>query len=321
MQTPTVGELDRRIIGCLQVDGRASWRRIAAALGEPERTVARHGTRLLADRTVVVTGLSIHGEASLLRAACMQAATRVAAASLARRDGVTFTYMLTGSADCVAEIMCPAGRLGELLLDEIPGIPGLTQFTSLPILRYFRTVHEWQPGLVTPAEAEAVRGYPAITPVPSDQRIASLSREERQILRALATDGRRTHDEIARLVGLSEPTVRRRVDYLRREGHVHFRAVVDPAALGLPVEAILWIKAAPTRVPQLGDALLLSPNVRYAAAVMGEHQVVADVTVADRAALYAFVTEAPWVRHAENVETSLVVRALKRSGILDHRAD
>lgn len=298
------------------MDGRASWRRIAAALGEPERTVARHGTRMLEERTVVVTGAVAHGSAALIRARCVQAATRVAAGALAHRRDTTFTYVLTGTADCLAEVLSPDDRLASIALDELPGTPGLVQCTTLPVLRYFRTVHEWQPGLLTAAEVEAVREYPSMTPSSTDHRASELGREEKEILRALAEDGRLSHDAIARLVGVSEPTARRRVDWLRRNGVVHIRAVVAPEVLGLPVEAILWIRVPPVRVDEVGEALLGSPWVRYAAAVMGEHQIVADVTVPDRFALYEFVTRAPWVAHVESVETSLVIHSLKRSGVL-----
>ncbi|MCF2527934.1 Lrp/AsnC family transcriptional regulator [Yinghuangia soli] len=319
-QHQTVDALDRRIIGALQVDGRASWRRIAAALDEPERTVARHGARLLEQRVVVVTGLGVRGGAVLVRGQCLQAAARVAAGALARHPDTTFAYMLTGAADCLAEVMCPAGRLATLTLDELPGIPGLVQSTTLPVLRYFRTVHDWQPGILTAAEADAVREYPPLTPLPTDDRVAGLGREERTMLRALALDGRRTHEEIARIAGVSEPTARRRVDWMRRTGALHIRAVVDPAVIGLPVQAILWVKATPAKVEAVGEALLVSPLVRYVAAVMGEHQIVVDVTVPDRTALYEFVTRAPWVRHTEAIETSLVIRTLKRSGVLSDAA-
>lgn len=53
--------LDRRIAAALQIDGRASWRRIASALGEPERKVARRGLRLLESGRVSVTGLVVRG--------------------------------------------------------------------------------------------------------------------------------------------------------------------------------------------------------------------------------------------------------------------
>ncbi|WP_436774848.1 Lrp/AsnC family transcriptional regulator [Yinghuangia sp. YIM S09857] len=311
-----IDALDRRIIGALQIDGRASWRRIAAALGEPERTVARHGARLLEQRVVVVTGLGVRGGAVLVRGQCLRAAAREAVGALARHPDTTFAYMLTGTADCLAEVMCPTGRLATLTLDELPGIPGLVQNTTLPVLRYFRTVHDWQPGILTDTEAEAVREYPTPPPLPTDDRIAELAREERTILRALASDGRRTHEEIARIAGVSEPTARRRVDWMRRTGALHIRAVVDPGVLGLPVQAFLWIKTTPAQVEAAGEALLASPLVRYAAAVMGEHQLVADVSLPDRTALYEFVTSAPWVRHTEAIETSMVIHTLKRSGVL-----
>lgn len=55
--SPTLDPLQRRIIGALQVDPRAPWRKIARALGEAERTVARHGTELLAINRVTVAGI------------------------------------------------------------------------------------------------------------------------------------------------------------------------------------------------------------------------------------------------------------------------
>jgi hypothetical protein len=94
------------------------------------------------------------------------------------------------------------------------------------------------------------------------------------------------------------------------------RAVVEPALLGLPVEAILWIKTAPRHVDLVGQQLLKSPQVRYAAAIMGEHQILADVTVPDKLALHHFVTAADWLRQVDSVETSLVLDSLKRSGVL-----
>jgi DNA-binding Lrp family transcriptional regulator len=50
---PLLDELDRRIVGALQIDGRASWRRIAEVLGEPERTIARRGSALASGFRVV----------------------------------------------------------------------------------------------------------------------------------------------------------------------------------------------------------------------------------------------------------------------------
>ncbi|MPY81231.1 MAG: AsnC family transcriptional regulator, partial [Actinophytocola sp.] len=101
-----IDELDRRIVAALQVDGRAPWRKIAAVLDEPERTVARRGSRLLDERVVMVTGIAIgdriaYSEPAVVSMQCSPGTVRVAAASLARREESTFTYVMTGPADCV----------------------------------------------------------------------------------------------------------------------------------------------------------------------------------------------------------------------------
>ena len=44
----------------LQVNGRASWRKLATALDVSESTVTRRGQQLLADRRVAVTGVLDH---------------------------------------------------------------------------------------------------------------------------------------------------------------------------------------------------------------------------------------------------------------------
>ncbi|MCX5531548.1 Lrp/AsnC family transcriptional regulator [Streptomyces sp. NBC_00006] len=306
--------LDRRIVAALQIDGRASWRRIADVLGEPERKVARRGHRLVESGDVAVRGLVVRGETVILRMNCRPGSVREAALATARRPDVVFSYVLAGVADCVAELQCPPGQLGRLMLDEVPALPGLVQQQVSPVLRYFRTVHEWSPGILDDAEVEALGG--AERP---DDRVGlddvELAPDEEAILRALAADGRCTNDELAAVAGVSVATARRRVEALSRAGTVSIRAVVEPALLGLPVQALLWIRTRPGEVEEVGRLLVESPLVRYAAVVMGEHQLLVDVTQPSKEALHAFLTEAPWVRRAESVQSHLVVEAWKRSGV------
>ncbi|MER7396089.1 Lrp/AsnC family transcriptional regulator [Streptomyces sp. NPDC000151] len=304
--------LDRRIIAALQIDGRASWRRIAAALGEPERTVARRGLHLLGSGQVTVTGLVARGETAIVRLGCPPGTARDAALAMADRAGTVFSYVLSGPPDCVAEVQCPPGRLATLMLDEAPAVPGLTAQHVSPVLRYLRTVHDWRPGILDEAEAAALSRFPA-RPEQASAPAEELGPEERRIVEALAEDGRRTHEELAALAGVSEATARRRVEALTRSGAVSIRAAVEPALLGLPVEALLWIRTRPDAVEAVGRLLTESPLVRYAAVVMGEHQLLVDVTQPSMTALHAFLTEGPWVRHVEAVSSHLVVAALKRS--------
>jgi DNA-binding Lrp family transcriptional regulator len=90
--------------------------------------------------------------------------------------------------------------------------------------------------------------------------------------------------------------------------------VVEPAALGLAVEALLWIRAAPHQVEQLGKSLAGLPTVRYAAALAGGYQIVADVTVPDLSSLYRLITASDWAAQAAGVDVSVLLDARKRGG-------
>ncbi|GHA05632.1 hypothetical protein GCM10010329_30130 [Streptomyces spiroverticillatus] len=310
----SLDDLDRRIVAALQVDGRASWRRIAQALDEPERTVARRGTQLLGSGQVTVAGLVPRGETVIVRLSCRPESVREAAVAVARREDTVFGYALAGPVDCVAEVQCPPEQLSRFMLEEVPGVPGLVSSQVSPVLRYFRTVHDWRPGILGADETAALDRFPSAAEgvgVPD----VEIGPEERAILRALAVDGRRTHEELAAVAGVSEATARRRVEALSRSGMVNIRASVEPALLGLPVEAMLWIRTRPDEVEAVGRLLAKSPLVRYAAVVMGEHQLLVDVTHPSREALYEYLTTAPWVSRVEAVQSHLVVEAFKRSAM------
>lgn len=308
-------DLDSRIVGALQVEGRASWRRIAEVLGEPERTVSRRGTLLLESGVVVVAGWHTPGAASIISVRSTPQTLKIAVSALARRPDTTFAYALTGSVDCVTEIRTAPGALPALLYDDLPGTPGLVAMSTLPVMKYFRTGFQWQPGLISAEQVAALREFQP-PPQSPDDPVASLRSDDRAIVRALATDGRMSYDRLGRTVGVSEGTARRRVEALRRAGTLTIRAVVEPQQLGLPVEAVLWIKASPGDVDAIGDALLSHASVRYAAAIMGEYQVIADIILPSRQALHEFVTRSPALARARAVDTTLVITALKRSGVL-----
>jgi DNA-binding Lrp family transcriptional regulator len=314
---PVADSLDRRIISALQIDGRASWHRIATALDEPERTVVRRGTRLLRSGEVRIGALTVRGGGTVVAVRCVPGQARMTATALARRPDCLFAHVLTGTSDCVAELACPRGRLAGLVMDELPGLPGVVETTTLRVLRHVRTIREWHTGVLTGAEIAALA--PASpqenVPEPGDP-VWEPSREDRLILHALAEDGRRTYDELARVAGVSEATARRRLGALRREGRVRVRAVIEPALLGLPVEAVLRIRAVPSRADAVAAALAESAHVRYVSFVTGEHQLLVLAAFPDEPTLHDVVTRSAWLRDAASVDVALVLATLKRGGML-----
>jgi Lrp/AsnC family leucine-responsive transcriptional regulator len=66
---------------------------------------------------------------------------------------------------------------------------------------------------------------------------------DRRILLTLQCDGRLTNAGLAEAIGLSPSATLERVRRLERDGAIHgYRAVVDPVALGLAVQAFVGVR-------------------------------------------------------------------------------
>ncbi|MEU1860933.1 Lrp/AsnC family transcriptional regulator [Streptomyces gardneri] len=111
---------------------------------------------------------------------------------------------------------------------------------------------------------------------------------DRKILTELQLDGRLTITELAARVQLSVSPCHRRLRDLEREGAIRgYRAVVDPAALGLNFEALVfatlrWEDA--DTVTTFEEAVSAVPHVLQAQRLFGEPDYLLRVATADLAA-------------------------------------
>ncbi|RJO67977.1 MAG: Lrp/AsnC family transcriptional regulator [Myxococcales bacterium] len=65
---------------------------------------------------------------------------------------------------------------------------------------------------------------------------------DRQILQALQTDGRKSNADLARALGVAPSTMLERIRRLEERGVLKsYRAVLDPAALGLTIQAFVSV--------------------------------------------------------------------------------
>ena len=306
-------ELDRRIVAALQVNGRASWRHIAEVLGEPFRTVTRRGLALLESSVVRVAGLVTLGPTHVVEIQCEPARLGAIAESLAGDPDATFIYAVTGPTRLVMEVAARPGRLAALVLEELPALDGVVQVDASPVMEYFRTVAEWHPGPITQAEVDELQ---EVAP-PQSRPSASLALDDvdSALVRLLVADGRVPMAELCGAVELSAPAVRRRLNALFEQGNLSVRAIVEPSDIGLPIEAVVWIRTAPNDVTEVGGLVAAEPGVRYAVMAMGEFQLMVNVTLADLNELRDFVTTSRWAARAQAMRSSLVVHAYKRGGV------
>ncbi|MFI6305505.1 hypothetical protein ACIBCH_26815 [Amycolatopsis thailandensis] len=87
--------------------------------------------------------------------------------------------------------------LAVYVSEDLTATSGLHEVTADPIIKYYRTVHEWQPAILTPEESAELAELPQLTPQPRHPDGDALARDER----ALREDGRRTHEERSRPCG------------------------------------------------------------------------------------------------------------------------
>lgn len=135
------------------------------------------------------------------------------------------------------------------------------------------------------------------------------------ILRELQADGSITNVELARRVGLSAPPCLRRVRALEEAGIIKgYRALVDPAALGLEVVCFAMVQLASQKQSDLvafQDEMRHWTSVRECWTLSGDIDFILKCVAPNLAAFQAFVgalTELPNVR---NVRTALTLDLVK----------
>jgi Lrp/AsnC family leucine-responsive transcriptional regulator len=112
---------------------------------------------------------------------------------------------------------------------------------------------------------------------------------DRSILAELQADGRLPFSELGRRVSLSAPAVTERVRRLEAAGVITgYRALVSPAALGLPIEAVVRVRDDSSRV---GQAFAEIPEVLEAMHVTGDDCWVVRVVVPHMTRLEGLVHE------------------------------
>ena len=107
-----------------------------------------------------------------------------------------------------------------------------------------------------------------------------LDKTDRRIITALLENARTSNAELARLVGLSAPSVADRIRRLEDAGVITgYEARIDPSALGLPLAAWLRIRPVPGRLHQVVDILQAMPEIAECDRVTGEDCFIARVHV------------------------------------------
>lgn len=141
-----------------------------------------------------------------------------------------------------------------------------------------------------------------------------LDEVDREILRVLQIDGRTSNTEIARKLGITETTVRKRIAAMRENEYFEIVAIPTPKVANYNISAIMGFAVVLHNLQEVVDALTERPEVRYCGMSTGRFDVIVEAFFTDNDHLLSFTTDVlaklPGIR---DVETSLILNIAKFS--------
>ncbi|TDI88718.1 MAG: Lrp/AsnC family transcriptional regulator [Chloroflexi bacterium] len=141
---------------------------------------------------------------------------------------------------------------------------------------------------------------------------------DRKIITLLEGNGRASNARIARDVGVSEGTVRRRLKRLISEQIINVVALPDPRKLGYESEALIGVQVDPDKVDVVAVKMANLEHTRWVTITTGTYDVFAWATLPNSEALGRFLRDQVGaIEGVRRTETFVSLQVMKReSGIL-----
>lgn len=313
MVPDTYDAVDRGLVHALQIDARAPFRRVAEVLGVSDQTVARRYGRLRETNAVRVVAL---GAPDVLRDVHWTVRIRVdpaglddVATALARREDTGWIQACSGGSEIVGSVH--GLQRDPELLRALPTMPRVRGVHADRVLRVFYGGPGQPFTKRGPLDHAQVRALARHLPAPVAPP-ARLDDTDRRLLAVLREDGRAGIESIARLIGVSTGTVRRRLGDLRAGRALLFDVDVGLDVLDLAAPTLVRLAVHPGALTAAGTRLAGRPEVAYTTATTGTGNLFASVTTVDTTELYHFLTTAvAELPGLQSVETTPVQQTYK----------
>ena len=135
-----------------------------------------------------------------------------------------------------------------------------------------------------------------------------------QILMHLQRDGRSPYTALAALCGVSEGTIRKRMQRLESRGVVRIVGFTDPARTGMDTAAVIWLRAERGRLTEVVSQITALKQTHYVAYTTGASDILAIVTLASQEELVSFLAQdLGAIEGLTETETSMVLKTCKQA--------
>lgn len=135
---------------------------------------------------------------------------------------------------------------------------------------------------------------------------------DHKIITLLTEDARISNREAARILGVSDTVVRKRLKRLADSGLAKITAVTDSEALGLTTTAVIRIVASPAIAREVVETMARFEEVTFAALMTGRFNIVILVSTRTRREvaniIHMHLRQWTGVHHVETIEVVYVVK-------------
>lgn len=140
-----------------------------------------------------------------------------------------------------------------------------------------------------------------------------MDQTDRDIIRQLQEDGRRRYTEIAQSLGISEGTVRNRVNALIKQGSLRIVGLADPHRLGFHAPAIIGVLVDPGQTEKAANEVRTFEEVSYLVRSSGSFDLIVEVFCRDQDHLVAFLEKLQSVPGIRRTETFIILKTYRLS--------
>jgi Lrp/AsnC family transcriptional regulator for asnA, asnC and gidA len=137
---------------------------------------------------------------------------------------------------------------------------------------------------------------------------------DRQIITLLQADGRMSNVDVARVIGIAEATVRKRIERLLGDGVIRVLAIPALDKLGLDVETVIMLKVDLGQANRIAEQLTIMKEVRSVRYTTGEYDIILEAVFPSDDDLLQFLTaRLAKIEGIRATATSHVLKNLKQS--------
>lgn len=311
-------EFDLMLVNAIQLNPRASWAELAGPLGVDSATLSRRWATLAGDGIAWVTCYVgprqvPFGALALVDVSCAPGTVAEVAADLAAHPHALSVDLCAASTD-LAVTAATAGlpAMTRYVTEKIGAIPGVRETHTKLVLRSYREGSSWRLGSLDPAQRSALT-------LDKDgvDRSQEIPKASRDIVLELGANGRMPVSELSARTGVSQSTVRRRLQELLDSGMAVLRCDFAHTMAGWHLPALIWLAAPPTEAGSVIQTLSRLPETRACWITSGTANICWNTLLHGPEDLERLVEQTlSAFPRARLVETSPIMRIVKRMGHL-----